>query len=241
MFVPKSYIKLFTLLMLFCAIAFISACSRQGTTAPPDAVSAATTDTNHEKAVATPINDERPIILAFGDSLTEGYGLPRSKSYPTLLQKRLDENGYKYRVVNAGISGDTSFGGLNRIDEAIKSDNIAVMILELGGNDMLRGLDLTNTGKNLATIIEKVQAKHINVILAGMEAPPNLGEDTQREFHDLYVTLAEKYKLKRIPFFLEGVGGRAELNQDDKIHPNENGTPIVMENVWKVLEPLLKK
>jgi acyl-CoA thioesterase-1 len=181
------------------------------------------------------------VILAFGDSLTEGYGLEKAQSYPSLLQARLQENGYNYRVVNAGISGDTSAGGANRISAALTDENVRVMILELGANDMLRGQDLNHTKKNLAAIIEKAQAKKIEVILAGMEAPTNFGEDYQRAFHNLFVDLAKQYQLKLIPFFLTNVAGNAELNQGDGIHPNVEGTKLVLDNVWQVLEPVLKK
>lgn len=185
--------------------------------------------------------DNTPVILAFGDSLTEGYGLDKAQSYPSLLQERLKEKGYNYRVVNAGISGDTSAGGINRISAALTDSNVKIMILELGANDMLRGQDLNNTKKNLAGIIEKAQAKNIEVILAGMEAPTNLGEDYQRAFHNLFVDLAKQYKLKLIPFFLTNVAGKPELNQSDTIHPNIEGTKLVLDNVWQVLEPSLKK
>jgi acyl-CoA thioesterase-1 len=158
-----------------------------------------------------------------------------------LLQERLQEKGYNYRVVNAGISGDTSAGGANRISAALTDNNVRVMILELGANDMLRGQDLNNTRKNLAAIIERAQAKKIEVILAGMEAPTNFGEDYQRAFHNLFVDLAKQYKLKLIPFFLTNVAGKAELNQGDGIHPNVEGTKLVLDNVWQVLEPTLKK
>ena len=186
--------------------------------------------------------DDRPIILAFGDSLTEGYGLSKSQAYPAQLQQKLDASGFKYRVVNAGISGDTSSGGVTRIDKALSDfPKTEIMILELGANDMLRDKDLRETKQNLSQIIEKAQAKKINVILAGMEAPTNLGEDYQLEFHNVFADLAKKYNLKLIPFFLQDVALQADLNQGDRIHPNPKGIEIVVENVWKILEPELKK
>ena len=226
----------FNLLVFTCLVfqlAFVVACS-----AP-----AAKTELTVATEASTPAtaSDNSPEILAFGDSLTEGYGLEKAQSYPSLLQKRLAENGYKYRVVNAGISGDTSAGGANRITAALSSDKVQIMILELGANDMLRGQDLNLTKKNLAAIIEKAQAKNIEAILAGMEAPTNFGEEYQRAFHNLFVDLAQQYKLKLIPFFLTNVAGKAELNQGDGIHPNVQGTNIVLDNVWPVLEPVLKK
>jgi acyl-CoA thioesterase-1 len=201
----------------------------------------ATKETTTVTPTAKSESDNTPVILAFGDSLTEGYGLDKAQSYPSLLQERLQEKGYNYRVVNAGISGDTSAGGANRISAALTDNNVRVMILELGANDMLRGQDLNNTRKNLAAIIERAQAKKIEVILAGMEAPTNFGEDYQRAFHNLFVDLAKQYKLKLIPFFLTNVAGKAELNQGDGIHPNVEGTKLVLDNVWQVLEPTLKK
>ena len=225
--------KLLVLMSLLFSLAFLAACSAP--VAKTDSVAAI------ESSTPAPVSDDSPEILAFGDSLTEGYGLEKAQSYPSLLQKRLDENGYHYRVVNAGISGDTSAGGVNRITAALSSDKVQLMILELGANDMLRGQDLNITKKNLAAIIEKAQAKNIEVILAGMEAPTNFGEDYQRAFHNVFVALAEQYKLKLIPFFLTNVAGKAELNQGDGIHPNVEGTKLVLDNVWQVLEPTLKK
>ena len=186
--------------------------------------------------------DDRPIILAFGDSLTEGYGLNKSQAYPAELQKKLASYGWKYRVVNAGISGDTSSGGAARIDKALSDfPETKIMILELGANDMLRAKDLRETRQNLSQIIEKAQAKKINIILAGMEAPVNYGEDYQRDFHNLFTDLTKKYKLKLIPFFLQDVALKPELNQRDEIHPNPKGVAIVVENVWKILEPEFEK
>ncbi len=185
--------------------------------------------------------DDRPIILAFGDSLTEGYGLNKSQAYPAELQKKLDANGYKYQVVNAGISGDTSSGGATRIDKALSDfPKTKIMILELGANDMLRAKDLRETRQNLKQIIEKAQAKKIKIVMAGMEAPMNYGEDYQRDFHNLFTELTKEYKLRLIPFFLQDVALKAELNQGDGIHPNPKGVAIVVENVWKILEPELK-
>ncbi len=186
-----------------------------------------------------PTPDARPVIVAFGDSLTAGFGLPPEQSYPTLLQRKLDEAGYGYRVVNAGISGDTTAGGVRRIDWAIE-DNVKFLILELGGNDALRGQPVSEMKKNLSTIIEAARARDITVILAGMEAPPNLGPEYQLEFRQAFRDLARKYRLPFIPFVLDGVGGNPELNQPDGIHPNAEGEKIMTENIWRVLEPLLE-
>lgn len=224
---------------LLSALLLFTACGKTG-----EGTAEATTYTPpvaKESPTPTPTNDRRPVILAFGDSLTEGYGLEKASSYPSLLQKRLDEKGYRYRVVNAGISGDTTAGGVNRLDTALKHNKVEIMILELGANDMLRGKDLRDTRQNLATMIEKAQAQKIAVVLAGMEAPPNFGEDYQREFHSIFPDLAKQYNVTLIPFFLAEVAGKADLNQGDGIHPNTKGTPIVVENVWRAVEPLLKK
>ncbi len=229
--------KLLVLTGLLFSLALIAACSDPAAKTEP----MASTETATPTPAPASTSDNTPVILAFGDSLTEGYGLEKAQSYPSLLQERLKEKGYNYRVVNAGISGDTSAGGANRISAALTDDNVKVMILELGANDMLRGQDLNVTKKNLAAIIEKAQAKNIQIILAGMEAPTNFGEDYQRAFHNLFVDLAKEYKLKLIPFFLTNVAGKAELNQGDGIHPNMQGTNIVLDNVWQVLEPMLKK
>lgn len=225
---------------LFLALILFSACGKSTETT---AEATSETPAVATKDVAAPVaaSDARPVILAFGDSLTEGYGLEKAQAYPTLLQQRLTEKGYSYQVVNAGISGDTSSGGLHRLDAALKTHKVEIMILELGANDMLRGKDLRDTRQNLATMIEKAQTKSIKVVLAGMEAPTNFGEDYQRDFHNLFPDLAKEYKVALIPFFLTDVAGKADLNQGDGIHPNVKGTQLVLENVWRVLEPLLKK
>ena len=184
--------------------------------------------------------DERPIILAFGDSLTAGYGLAPEDSYPALLQRRLDEAGYHYRVVNAGVSGDTTAGGLRRLEWSL-AEPVSLIILALGGNDALRGQPVAELRANLAGMIEIAKARGARVILAGMEAPPNLGADYTREFRAAYRDLAARYDLALIPFLLEGVGGRPELNQPDGIHPNVEGEKILARNVWQVVEGELRK
>ncbi len=179
-------------------------------------------------------------IVAFGDSLTAGYGLPIEESYPSLLEKMLERDGFKYEVVNAGISGDTSAGGVRRIDFSLEGD-VKVVILELGANDFLRGQPVSQMKKNLSLIIERAKAKGAQVLLAGMEAPTNSGIDYRREVHEAFPELAEKYQVSLIPFFLVGVAGIESLNQSDGIHPNEEGTRIVAETVYKSLKPLLEK
>jgi acyl-CoA thioesterase-1 len=184
--------------------------------------------------------EDLPAIVAFGDSLTAGYGLSEEQSFTTLLQRKLDDKNYRYRVINAGVSGDTSAGGVRRIDWALQ-ENVKFLILELGGNDAIRGQPVTVMKKNLAQIIERAQSRDVTVVLAGMEAPPNLGEEYTRAYRQVFRDLAKQYKVALIPFVLEGVGGRAEFNQPDGIHPNAEGEKIMTENVWQVLEPLLEK
>ena len=177
--------------------------------------------------------------MILGDSLTAGLGLPIEQSYPALLQQRLNEEGVRYQIVNAGVSGDTSAGGLARLDWALDGD-VRVMIVALGGNDGLRGLAPEQLKTNLATIIERAQARGITVILAGMEAPPNYGPDYIVAFHKVYPALAKAYRVALVPFLLEGVAGHETLNQRDGIHPSAAGARIVADNVWKVLKPVVK-
>jgi len=218
--------------------AFSVACQKSGA---PDQSSAGAATSRSSFAPAKPPaeSDGRPIIVAFGDSLTAGFGLIQDQAFTTLLQRKLDEKGYRYRVVNAGMSGDTSAGGVNRIDWALEENPVKFLILELGGNDGLRGLPVADMKKNLAEVIERAQARGVTVILAGMEAPPNMGEEYTSEFRQVYRDLAKKYKLTLIPFLLEGVAGNREMNQPDGIHPNVAGEKIMTENVWRELEPLL--
>ncbi|MGI8745552.1 MAG: arylesterase [Bryobacteraceae bacterium] len=181
----------------------------------------------------------RPVIVAFGDSLTAGFGAEPGYSYPDFLQKELDRRGLRWRVVNAGISGDTTTDGMNRVRDVL-SYRPAIVILEFGGNDGLRGLPLETTQANLDRIIAGLLKDGARVILAGMTLPPNYGSDYIRPFEKMYVDLAAKYKLPRIQFLLEGVGGNAKLMQRDGLHPTAQGNSIVARNVFATLEPLLK-
>ncbi|HKX31307.1 MAG TPA: arylesterase [Blastocatellia bacterium] len=180
-------------------------------------------------------------MVAFGDSLTAGYELQEEHKFTTVLQRKLDEKGYQYQILNAGVSGDTSAGGVRRVDWALQQGNVKFMILELGANDALRGQPVTEMKKNLGQIIERAQSRGVTVVLAGMEAPPNLGPEYTQEFREAFRDLAKQYQLAFIPFVLEGIGGRPELNQADGIHPNAEGEKIMTENVWHVLEPLLQQ
>ena len=181
-----------------------------------------------------------PKIVAFGDSLTAGMGLSQSASYPALLQKKLEIDGFEYEVVNAGVSGDTTAGGVRRIDWALEGD-VKIVILELGANDILRSQPVEEMAKNLAAMIEQLQSRRITVLLAGMEAPTNFDIEYRRGVHDAFVSLSKKYGVPLIPFFLDGVAGIDSLNQRDGIHPNEEGTRVVTETVYRWLRPLLEK
>ena len=177
--------------------------------------------------------------MTLGDSLTAGYGLLESQSYPALLQQRLDAEGYKYEVVNAGVSGDTTAGGLRRLDWALEGGEVRVLIVALGGNDGLRGLSVDEMKKNLTVIITRARERNVVVILAGMEAPPNYGQEYATAFRSAFREIAARERVLVIPFLLDKVAGQSQLNQGDGIHPNEQGTRIVAETVWSVLRPLL--
>jgi acyl-CoA thioesterase I len=180
-------------------------------------------------------------ILFLGDSITAGYGLEPSQSYPALIQEKIDERKWRFRAVNAGQSGDTSAGGLNRMEWLLRSP-VDVLVLELGGNDALRGLPPETTRQNLQAIIELTRKKYpqAKIILAGMKVPPNMGADYAAKFASIYPELAKKHNALLIPFVLDNVGGIRELNLPDGIHPTAKGHEIVAANVWKVLEPVLQ-
>jgi len=187
-----------------------------------------------------PASTERPSIVAFGDSLTAGLGVSPDQSYPARLQRTLDAAGYGYRVVNAGVSGETTAGGARRVSWVLKNKP-AIVILELGGNDGLRGLSLQETKANLERIIQQFQQASVTVVLAGMKLPPNYGKDYTDGFESLYQALAKQYRLTLIPFFLDGVAGSSSLNQADGIHPTGEGYRIIVERIFPTLEPLLDR
>ncbi len=180
-------------------------------------------------------------IIFFGNSLTAGYGLDDvGTGYVALIQQRLDSLGFAYTAVNAGLSGETSAGGNERVDWVIKQP-VDIFVLELGGNDALRGIQTEETIKNLGSILQKVKAKYPNakLVIAGMEAPPNMGQAYTSAFRAMYPKLAKEHGATLIPFLLDKVGGIPELNQGDRIHPNEKGQVIMRETVWNVIAPLL--
>lgn len=181
---------------------------------------------------------DRPKIVILGDSLTAGLGLLETQAYPALLQQRADADGYDYEVENAGVSGDTSAGGLRRLDWALQG-NVRVLVLALGANDGLRGLSVAEMKKNLTAIIEKAHERNIIVILAGMEAPPNYGQEYASSFRQAFRDIAQKERVLLIPFLLDKVAGVPSLNQSDGIHPNVQGAQIVAGTVWSALRPAL--
>lgn len=204
---------------------------------------------NNDKTPATKANDsmnqkdavaKTKTIVFFGNSLTAGYGLSPSEAFPALIQNKIDSLGLPYKVVNAGVSGETSTGGNSRIDWILRQP-LEIFVLELGANDGLRGIPLSQTKESLQSIVDKVKAKYASVklVLAGMQIPPNMGPDYTTEFKKIYSELAEKNKMVLIPFLLEGVGGEEKLNQADGIHPTAEGHKILAENIWKELQPLL--
>lgn len=197
---------------------------------------------NADKPLVTPnIATGRRKIVAFGDSLTAGFGLAEKESYPYLLQKKLEADSFSYEVVNAGISGETSLGGLERIDWVLEQENVEILILELGANDLLRNLPVAKMKDNLARIIKKAQAKKITVLLCGMLAPPSVGAQYQREYTNAFPDLATEHKVAFLPFLLENVALNKDLNQGDGIHPNAKGEIIMTDNIYKALQPMLKK
>jgi len=177
-------------------------------------------------------------ILMFGDSITAGYGLTEKQAYPALIQNRIDSLGLDHNVINAGLSGETTAGGARRVDWILQQE-VDIFLLGLGGNDGLRGIDPSNTKKNLITIIEKVREKDpaIDIILAGMEAPPNLGQQYTNEFRSVFSEVASEKDVTFMPFLLKDVAGNDELNQTDGIHPTAEGQQIIADNIWEYLKP----
>jgi acyl-CoA thioesterase-1 len=219
-------------LILGASLAALAACGAAETTngaavsAPPSA------------PLAVAPTSARPKIVVLGDSLTAGFGLPMEEAYPALLQRKLDEAGRRFDVVNAGVSGDTSAGGLRRLDWALDGD-VEVLVVELGANDGLRGLPAAQMKRNLSEIVTRARQRGIMVILTGMEAPPNYGPLYTAEFRRAFRELAGEHDIVFVPFFLEGVAGVPALNNADGIHPNAEGARVIERTIWRVLEPLL--
>ncbi|HXJ43613.1 MAG TPA: arylesterase [Bryobacteraceae bacterium] len=218
-------------LMLFVPVtAFLISCSKPvETRESPVVVTKPTIETV----------DPRPVIACFGDSLSAGYGLEPGKSFPDVLQQLIDAKGYQFRVANYGVSGDTTTDGVERLSTVI-STGPKIVVLEFGGNDGLRGLPVASTSRNMATMVEGFQSNGAKVLLAGMSLPRNYGPEYISSFERVYVDIAKRYQLVRIPFLLEGVGGNPTLTQPDGIHPTAEGARIVAGTVMRYLEPLLQ-
>ena len=182
-----------------------------------------------------------PTILVYGDSLSAAYGIPRDQGWVELLQRRLNEQGYSHRVANASVSGETTSGGLSRLDATLQETRPDLVIIELGANDGLRGLPVAEMKRNLASMIKAAQQQQAKVMLLGMRIPPNYGPVYTREFFDAYQQLAKDYKLPIVPFFLDGVAGNRNLVLDDNLHPSAAAQERLLDNVWTELEPLLGK
>ena len=244
----RSWILAKLLSCLCISLIVLSGCDRGGTSSPPPSSSPprdgfgqrlGTDVTAQPGRPKAQVSVERPRIVAFGNSLTAGLGVTLDESYPAQLQRKLDASGYLYRVVNAGVSGDTTAGGIRRVSWVLSSKP-SIVILELGGNDGLRGLSLQETKSNLERIIQQLQHVSATVVLAGMKLPPNYGKEYTAGFEALYHALAKQYHLTLIPFFLDGVAGSSSLNQADGIHPTGEGYRLIVEQVFPTLEPLLK-
>ena len=191
-------------------------------------------------ALAPSATAQERVIVAFGDSLTAGLGVPADQSYPALLGERLRREGYEYKVVNAGVSGDTTAGGLRRVDWALRLKP-EIVILELGVNDALRGQNLASVRANLDQLVARFQAAGARVLIAGMRLPPNYGTPYAEDFRRIFGEVARARNAPHIPFFLDGVGAVPRLNQPDGIHPTVEGYAIVVEGLWPYLVPLLRK
>ncbi len=229
----KTHIHTLLLASLLCAVS----CDQRADSSQTATETTGASATANEAATK---KETTQTILFFGNSLTAGYGLEPDQAFPALIQQRLDSLQLPYNVINAGVSGETTAGGKSRIDWLLKQP-VDIFILELGANDGLRGIKLTETYQNLKTIIEKVRAKYPDVIivLAGMQIPPNMGQTYATEFKDIFTRLQKEENVALIPFLLDQVAGIPTLNQADGIHPTVEGQEIVAENVWQVLAPLV--
>jgi acyl-CoA thioesterase-1 len=185
--------------------------------------------------------NESPVLLILGDSLSAGYGMNREQSWVNLLDIRLKESGFSYSILNSSISGDTSQGGLSRLPRLLDRYQPEIVIIELGANDGLRGLNPAITRENMTRMIQQSQAAGARVLLAGIKLPPNYGSAYLEQFESIYPDLASEFETLLVPFFMDGVALKPDLLQADNIHPNENGQPVLLDNVWKVLEPALAR
>jgi acyl-CoA thioesterase-1 len=217
---------------------WLGACSA-GSPSPQPAEPARAAEGAKPEEPVTPAQPAEPRVVCLGDSLTAGYGLPSpDEAYPALLERKLADAGYHVSVINAGVSGDTSAGGLRRLDWSLQGD-VKVLIVALGGNDALRGLPPSELRDNLEGIVKAAEARHIRVLLMGMEAPPNFGDRYTQDFRAVYRDVAREHHLAFIPFFLNGVAGIDALNQGDGIHPTAQGQQKIADLIWPVLKPLV--
>jgi acyl-CoA thioesterase-1 len=222
-----------------CVLVMLAgACGTRDSPPPSDVAQAQPAE---PKPVPARHDPGRPKVVVLGDSLTAGLGLIETQSYPALLQKKIEAEGLAFEVVNAGISGDTSAGGLRRLDWALQDGDVRILIVALGANDGLRGLPVAEMKHNLERIIDAARARKIVVLLAGMEAPPNYGSEYATAFRQAYRDLAREQHVVLIPFLLDKVAGQPALNQADGIHPTQAGAAIVADTVWTALKPLLDR
>lgn len=237
----KSYFRIY---LLFSTLLWAMSCSKSGNP-NEDGIAQkkrlnSQLETNDPEKNSQNAEEKEKVIVFFGNSLTAGYGLDPTEAYPALIQAKIDSLGLNYEVVNAGLSGETTASGKNRVEWILKQE-VDVFILELGANDGLRGIDLDETKSNLQQIIDKVKKKSpdAKIVLTGMQIPPNMGAEYARKFRDIFPDLARKNDVHLIPFLLQDVGGEPELNLEDGIHPNVAGHKILAENVWSVLKGIL--
>ncbi|MBB1284322.1 arylesterase [Flavisolibacter sp. BT320] len=225
--------RMFPTLFVLCMVMLLAGCGNEAAKAPAsDVVNDSTTNAPKTEAKT---------ILFFGNSLTAGYGLEPSQAFPAIIQQKIDSLGLPYRVINGGVSGETSAGGNQRIDFVLKQQPISVFVLELGANDGLRGIPLAETKKNLQAIIDKVKAKYpaAKLVMAGMQMPPNMGPSYTKEFRELYPELAKTNNMTLIPFLLQGVADVPRLNLEDGNHPTAEGHQVVAGNVWEAIKNIL--
>ena len=220
----------------FLVVLFLWSCGENPKTKEPE--------TTTKKDITTPkeeIEGDNKVILFFGNSLTAAYGLDTEEGFPNRIQQRLDSLGLEYTVINSGLSGETTSGGLNRLDWVLNQE-VDIFVLELGANDGLRGIPLKETRNNLQAMIDLVKSKNENtkIILAGMQIPPNMGQAYTTEFRNIFPALADKNDILLVPFLLEGVAGVPDLNLEDGIHPTAEGQKIVAKNVWEVLKNVVQ-
>jgi len=218
----------------------LAAISCGGSSAPPSSAGTepAPSSSLPEAPPPAPV-PTAPRLVVLGDSLTAGLGLQKDESYPAVLGRMLKEHGYDWEVINAGVSGDTSGDGRQRAGWALEGD-VRILIIALGANDGLRGLPVNQMKTNLQTIIDRARQRAIRVLLAGMEAPPNYGEQYAKEFHQVFVDLARQNKVEFVPFLLEGVAGMSRLNQSDGIHPTSEGAARIADHLWPTVEKMVK-